>query len=80
MTQMIPPWLRTVVTTVSAVATGVRNAVTGRIERMSVELKPGDPAPDFCLPGSDGRTYCLHDFAGSRAVVLAWFPKAFTGG
>jgi peroxiredoxin Q/BCP len=44
-----------------------------------VELKPGDPAPDFSLPGSDGQTYRLKDLAG-RPVVVAWFPKAFTGG
>jgi peroxiredoxin Q/BCP len=45
-----------------------------------VELRTGDPAPDFALPGSDGRTYRLRDFIGRRPVVLAWFPKAFTGG
>lgn len=45
----------------------------------SVELKVGDPAPNFALPGSDGKTYRLSDYKG-RAVVLAWFPKAFTGG
>jgi peroxiredoxin Q/BCP len=44
------------------------------------DLKPGDPAPPFSLPGSDGRTYTLADYQGKRAVVLAWFPKAFTGG
>jgi thioredoxin-dependent peroxiredoxin len=44
------------------------------------ELKPGDPAPGFSLPGSDGKTYRLTDFKGKKAVVLAWFPKAFTGG
>ena len=44
-----------------------------------VDLKPGDVAPDFTLPGSDGRTYRLKELAG-RPVVLAWFPKAFTGG
>src|SRR5512143_2996710 len=43
-------------------------------------LKPGDPAPDFSLAGSDGKTYKLADFKGKQAVVLAWFPKAFTGG
>ena len=43
-------------------------------------LKPGDPAPAFELPGSDGKTYKLADFKGKQAVVLAWFPKAFTGG
>jgi peroxiredoxin Q/BCP len=45
-----------------------------------VELKPGDPAPSFKLVGSDGNTYSLADFKGKQAVVLAWFPKAFTGG
>jgi peroxiredoxin Q/BCP len=43
-------------------------------------LKVGDAAPDFSLPGSDGKTYKLSDFKGKKAVVLAWFPKAFTGG
>lgn len=42
-------------------------------------LGPGDPAPAFALPGSDGRTHRLADYRG-RTVVLAWFPKAFTGG
>jgi peroxiredoxin Q/BCP len=39
-------------------------------------LQPGDVAPDFSLPGSDGKTYSLADFRGQRPVVLAWFPKA----
>lgn len=42
--------------------------------------RPGDPAPPFSLPGSDGQTHALSDHLGKRAVVLAWFPKAFTGG
>ena len=40
----------------------------------------GDMAPDFELPGSDGKTYKLSDFRGEKAVVVAWFPLAFTGG
>ena len=40
----------------------------------------GQMAPDFTLPGSDGRTYSLKEFRGKKAVVIAWFPKAFTGG
>ena len=43
------------------------------------ELKIGDAAPDFSLPGTDGKTYRLADFKGRQAVVLAWFAKAFTG-
>lgn len=45
----------------------------------AVELKVGDQAPAFSLAGSDGKTHRLSDYKG-RAVVLAWFPKAFTGG
>lgn len=40
----------------------------------------GDPAPDFALPASDGEIYALSDFRGHEAVVLAWFPRAFTRG
>jgi peroxiredoxin Q/BCP len=40
----------------------------------------GDTAPNFQLPGSDGKTYELSQFAGNKAVVVAWYPKAFTGG
>jgi thioredoxin-dependent peroxiredoxin len=43
------------------------------------ELKVGDPAPDFSLPGTDGKTHKLADYKG-KTLVLAWFPKAFTGG
>ena len=43
------------------------------------ELKAGDQAPPFELPGSDGKIHKLSDYRG-RTVVLAWFPKAFTGG
>jgi peroxiredoxin Q/BCP len=44
------------------------------------ELKPGDKAPAFSLEGSDGKTYKLEDYKGKSAVIVAWFPKAFTGG
>ena len=44
------------------------------------ELKVGDQAPDFSLQASDGKTYKLSDFKGKKAVVLAWFPKAYTSG
>lgn len=46
----------------------------------SVELKVGDVAPAFKLQASDGKTYNLADFKGKSAVVVAWFPKAFTSG
>ena len=42
-------------------------------------LKVGDTAPAFALKGSDGKIHKLSDYKG-KTVVLAWFPKAFTGG
>lgn len=45
----------------------------------SSELKVGQSAPNFELPGSDGQSYRLDQFRGKQAVVLAWFPKAHTG-
>jgi len=45
-------------------------------------LKVGDMAPDFAKLSSSvpGKTYSLADFKGSKTVVLAFFPLAFTGG
>ena len=40
----------------------------------------GDAAPDFTLPSTDGSQVTLSSFAGRKNVVLAFFPKAFTGG
>ena len=44
------------------------------------KLKVGDAAPSFSLPGSTGKTVALADFKGKKKVVLAFYPKAFTGG
>ena len=43
-------------------------------------LKVGQPAPDFTLPATDGKTYKLSDFKGKKNVVLAAYVLAFTGG
>ena len=47
---------------------------------IKTHLKVGDAAPDFTLPGTDGKTYKLSDFKGKKTVVLAIFVLAFTGG
>ncbi len=44
------------------------------------EVAVGDLAPDFELVGSDGKTYKSEQFEGEKVVVIAWYPKAFTGG
>jgi peroxiredoxin Q/BCP len=46
----------------------------------AAEPKVGDVAPNFTMTGSDGKSYNLADFKGKKAVVVAWYPKAFTGG
>jgi peroxiredoxin Q/BCP len=43
-------------------------------------VKTGDMAPDFTLQGTDGKTHKLSEYRGKQAVVVAWFPKAFTQG
>jgi peroxiredoxin Q/BCP len=64
-------------------ATGVALALVAGITgfgQPGTELAVGDQAPAFNLPGSDGKSHRLADYKGKSAVVLAWFPKAFTGG
>lgn len=63
----------------ASLAVGVTAGLFG-FQQPAMELKVGDVAPAFSLQGSDGKTYTLADFKGKRAAVLAWFPKAFTGG
>ena len=43
-------------------------------------LKVGDPAPDFTLTDTEGKQVNLHDFKGTKNVVLAFYVLAFTGG
>jgi len=68
-------WLRFGLT----VALSLAAAAVGRAQS-TMELKVGDQAPNFSLRGSDGKTHTLAEYKGKSAVVLAWFPKAFTGG
>jgi peroxiredoxin Q/BCP len=75
--------LRIAASTAAAVVQGVQGwlgSLGGRADRREVELKVGDEAPEFALAGSDGRTHRLAEYRGRSPVVLAWFPKAFTGG
>lgn len=67
--------IKTAAAFVTVVALG-----TGCAAHAQTELAVGDRAPDFSLQASDGKTYRLADYRGQSAVVLAWFPKAFTRG
>src|SRR5215470_9122129 len=35
-------------------------------------LAIGASAPEFCLPGIDGQTHCLKDYASSKVLVVAF--------
>ncbi len=35
-------------------------------------LAIGATAPDFCLPGIDGKTHCLADYASAKVLVIAF--------
>ena len=74
--------LKMTAVTASAMATGIVTAAAslGGCDDEVRLLDRGDYAPDFSLQGSDGHTYRLADLTGRHAVVIAWFPKAFTGG
>lgn len=59
----------------------MRNEFRGSDERpLSGRFKEGDTAPDFTLEAQDGRTVSLHDYRGSRNVVVYFYPKDFTMG
>ena len=64
-----------------AIACVVVTAVEAEEKTIEKEsLKIGSEAPNFKLKGSDGKSYELKDFKGKSAVVVAWYPKALTGG
>jgi peroxiredoxin Q/BCP len=42
-------------------------------------ITPGTKAPAFTLEASNGKKVSLADYKGDT-LVLAFFPKAFTGG
>jgi peroxiredoxin Q/BCP len=72
--------LRTIVVSLAATATGLARMATGHDAEHQPQLHVGDAAPDFTLEASDHRTYRLRDLFGRGPIVIAWFPKAFTGG
>ncbi len=46
---------------------------------MGTHLKPGDPAPDFAAPATDGSILRLKDFRG-RKLVMYFYPMDSTPG
>lgn len=72
--------VRVAATSATSTAIGLLNAATRRERGPRVILAVGDFAPDFELQASNGQTYQLSAFRHRQAVVLFWFPRAFTGG
>ena len=68
------------ITSLIALAMAAGMAAMVHAADVVTELKVGDEAPDFSLMGTDGKVHKLSDYRGKQAVVIAWFPKAFTGG
>jgi cytochrome oxidase Cu insertion factor (SCO1/SenC/PrrC family) len=64
----------------SAAVAGSLAAQQAAQQPPKTNLKVGDMAPDFTLPSTTGKPVTLSDFRGKSAVVLAFFPAAFTGG
>lgn len=67
-------------TTAAASTPAASSAAASAAAPTKPSLGRGDTAPPFSLPGSDGKVHALSDDAGKDVVVVAWFPKAFTGG
>ncbi len=42
-------------------------------ELSTFRLHPGDPAPDFALPATDGRTYRRDDFAEAKLLAVTFW-------
>jgi len=67
-------------TALSLAALGGQSSQQTRPPAPKTHLKVGDAAPDFTLPGTDGKNYTLSEFKGKKNVVLAFYVLAFTGG
>lgn len=57
---------------------GSYGAVPQPLEVEGLAVRPGEPAPDFTLPSTGGGEVTLSQHRGTSAVLLAFFPLAFT--
>jgi peroxiredoxin len=49
-------------------------------ESVPKQIDVGGTAPDFIASDQGGKSYQLSQFEGKKNVVLAFYPKDFTGG
>ena len=43
-------------------------------------IEIGKPAPAFTLKDQDGKEVKLSSFKGKKSILIAFYPKDFTGG
>lgn len=53
--------------------------LTGRVQARAADVEVGQPAPAFELPDETGTVRTLAEFKG-KTLILAFYPKDFTGG
>jgi len=64
----------------SLISTLVSSHIVGEAADIPKRPAVGEQAPEYSFMGSDGKTYSSKDMVGKQAVIIAWFPRAFTGG
>ena len=53
--------------------------LTGAVKASAANVEVGQPAPDFQLPDETGHVRNFADYKG-KTLILAFYPKDFTGG
>lgn len=49
-------------------------------DKPETKIETGKSAPDFTLKAEDGKEVSLSSFRGKANVLIAFYPKDFTGG
>ena len=78
---MFQTWLNASVWTVILITAILISTASGEKAVTTPDtLKVGMIAPDFTLKDEEGVERSLSDYLGKKNVVLAFYPKDFTGG
>ena len=78
---MFQTWLNASVWAVILVTAILIPAVSGEEAVTTPDtLKVGMIAPDFTLKDEEGVERSLSDYLGKKNIILAFYPKDFTGG
>ncbi len=69
---------RTLLMAFVLIAILIPSGTTGSEEKKKIEV--GKPAPDFTLKNQEGKDVKISSFRGKKNVLIAFYPKDFTGG